>query len=29
VDESRAAQAVAPLELDDLREMGLIEDGPP
>ena len=28
VDESRAAQAVAPLDLDDLREMGLIEDGP-
>ena len=28
VDEARATQAVAPLELDDLREMGLIEDGP-
>ena len=28
VDESRARQAVAPLELDDVRDMGLIEDGP-
>ena len=28
VDQSRAAQALAPLDLDDLREMGLIEDGP-
>ena len=27
VDEARAMQAVAPLEVDDLREMGLIEDG--
>lgn len=28
VDESRAAAALAPLDLDDLRELGLIEDGP-
>ena len=28
VDPSRAAQALAPLDLDDLREMGLIEESP-
>lgn len=28
VDEARAAQAFAPLDLDDVRAMGLIEDGP-
>ena len=28
VDEARAAAAFAPLELDDLKAMGLIEDGP-
>ena len=28
VDASRAAQAFAPIDLDDLRDLGLIEDGP-
>jgi SAM-dependent methyltransferase len=28
VDANRAAQAFAPLDLDDLRDLGLIEDGP-
>lgn len=28
VDENRATQAFAPLSLDDVREIGLIEDGP-
>jgi len=28
VDEARAAAAFAPLDLDDLRDLGLIEDGP-
>lgn len=28
VDESRAAAALAPLDLDALREIGLVEDGP-
>jgi methylase of polypeptide subunit release factors len=28
VDESRAAQAFAPVDLDALRDLGLIEDGP-
>jgi methylase of polypeptide subunit release factors len=28
VDETRAARALAPVDLDDLRAMGLIEDGP-
>ena len=28
VDANRAAQAFAPIDLDDLRDLGLIEDGP-
>ena len=28
VDANRAAQACAPIDLDDLRDLGLIEDGP-